>query len=123
MDAIIKNASNYLLDDGIVVINDMVSDVKADIETKKYVYERMSFPFLVNISSYKNILESNNFKILKFEELNKHFARSYQILAERGHKNGFDELAFKYEKTVESIQRNEYGMVNIIAQKMKQSNL
>ena len=52
-----------------------------------------------------------------YENLNDHLWLSYNILAKRGRKQGFDELSFKYDKTCESIAKDEYGMVTIIARK------
>eukprot|EP01083_Nonionella_stella_P114515 338678_1 len=103
---------------GKLVINDVIANEAPTEDTKTYVYNRMKYDYLASTKEYVHILQSNGFKIMYFEELSRHLWLSYKLLIYNAMKHGdkFKDLITKYKKTCESIERDEFGMINIVAQ-------
>ena len=83
----------------------------------------MSFPTLISRNEYFKILDNNGMQILFYENLNDHLCLSYRKLSKRArnnsnnNKNDFEHLAYAYDKTREAVEKDECGMITIIARK------
>ena len=121
LDKIIKDSKSLLnAKSGKLVINDLIANKPANDDTKKYVYDRMKYEYdsLLSSGDYIDILEKNGFKILYFEELSKHLWLSYKLLVYHAQNSGeeYIDLIEKYNGTCDAIERDEFGMINIVAQ-------
>jgi len=121
LDEIVKQCKRVLHPvHGKLVINDVVANKPPNQETLRYVYQRMHYDHLLSTKELLSVLARNGFKVLYFEDLSKHLWASYKLLIHNAKKYEQDgryrDLILKYSKTCESIERDEFCMINIVAQ-------
>jgi ubiquinone/menaquinone biosynthesis C-methylase UbiE len=115
----LREIHRVLIENGIFLLDDLVTP-KQDIsqETKKYVYERLSFePTFSSQSSYADQLRQLGLMVTQITDLSDHLKKSYELLSQIAQEN-YSELSAAYQKMCGAIENHEVGWSFYLCEKV-----